>query len=108
LRRMFVQKNISHVHATSSRALICGVLLKKLLGITLSASIEAKPPLSRQVIENALRHTVGGRIADRRLHEQMGDSFILDRASSRRLWARGRARFWQEWIDLLDRWSSEA
>ncbi len=49
LRRMF--QDISHVHATSSRALICGVLLKKLLGITLSASIETKPDLSREVIE---------------------------------------------------------
>ena len=32
LRRMFAQRNISHVHATSSRALICGVLLKKIAG----------------------------------------------------------------------------
>ena len=29
LRRMFAQRKICHVHATSSRALICGVLLKK-------------------------------------------------------------------------------
>ena len=79
---MFAQKNISHVHATSSRALICGVLLKKLLGITLSASIEAKPPVSREVIENALRHAVGGRIADRKLSEHLGDPFVFDRAGS--------------------------
>ena len=69
LRRMFAQGNISHVHATSSRALICGVLLKKILGVTLSATIEARPPISREVIENALRHAVGGRIADRKLSE---------------------------------------
>jgi glycosyltransferase involved in cell wall biosynthesis len=122
LRRMFAQKNISHVHATSSRALICGVLLKKLLGVTLSASIEAKPPVSRDVIENALRHAVGGRIADRKLSEHLGDPFVFDRAGSDRVWVRSlrwlkpvsridltrRARFWQEWADLLDRWSSEA
>ena len=122
LRRMFAQKNISHVHATSSRALICGVLLKKLLGITLSASIEAKPPVSREVIENALRHAVGGRIADRKLSEHLGDPFVFDRAGSNRVWVRSlrwlkpvsridltrRARFWQEWADLLDRWSSAA
>jgi hypothetical protein len=122
LRRMFAQKNISHVHATSSRALICGVLLKKLLGVTLSASIEAKPPVSREVIENALRHAVGGRIADHKLSEHLGDPFVFDRAGSNHVWVRSlrwpkplsridltrRARFWQEWADLLNRWSSEA
>jgi glycosyltransferase involved in cell wall biosynthesis len=122
LRRMFAQKNISHVHATSSRALLCGVLLKKLLGITLSASIEAKPPVSREVIENALRHAVGGRIANRKLSEHVGDPFVFNRAGSNRGWVRSlrwlrpistirltrRARYWQEWADQLDRWSSEA
>jgi len=113
LRRMFAQRNISHVHATSSRALICGVLLKKLLGITLSASIEAKPPVSREVVENALRHAVGGRIANRKLSEHLGDPFVFDRAGSKRGWVGSlrltrRARYWQEWADQLDRWSSEA
>jgi hypothetical protein len=113
LRRMFAQRNISHVHATSSRALLCGVLLKKLLGITLSASIEAKPPVSREVIEHALRHAVGGRIASRKLSEHLGDPFVFDRAGGSPGWVRSlrltrRARYWQEWADQLDRWSSEA
>jgi glycosyltransferase involved in cell wall biosynthesis len=112
LRRMFAQKNISHVHATSSRALICGVLLKKLLGITLSASIEARPPVSREVVENALQHAVGGRIANRKLSEHLGDPFVFDRGGSKRGWLRSlrltrRARYWQEWADQLDRWTSE-
>jgi glycosyltransferase involved in cell wall biosynthesis len=122
LRRMFGQRNISHVHATSSRALICGVLLKKMLGVTLSATIEAKSPISRDVIESALRHAVGGRIADRRLSEHLGDPFVFDRAGSNRVWTRSlhllkpviridltrRARFWQEWADRLAGWSSES
>ena len=121
LRRMFAQRNISHVHATSSRALICGVLLKKILGVTLSATIEAKPPISRDVIENALRHAVGGRIADRKLSEHLGDPFFFDRAGSDRVWIRSlrwlkpvtridltrRDRFWQKWSSLLESWSSE-
>ena len=120
LLRMFARKNILHVHATNSRALICGVLLKKLLGITLSASIEAKPPISREVIEKALRHAVGGRIGNRKLAEYLGDPFVFDRAGSNRVWVRSlrclqplsridltrRAHFWQEWADLLDHWSS--
>jgi hypothetical protein len=122
LRRMFIQRDISHVHATNSRALICGLLLKKLLGITLSASIEAKPTVSGEVIENALRHAVGGRIANRKLSEHLGDPFVFDRAGSQRGWAQSlrwlppvstigltrRARYWQEWADQLDRWNSEA
>jgi hypothetical protein len=122
LRRIFARKNILHVHATNSRALIGGVLLKKLMGITLSASIEKKPPISREVIENALRHAVGGRIADRKLAEHLGDPFVFDPAGSDRIWVRSlhwlkpvtrislvrRTRFWQEWANLLDRWGSEA
>ncbi|MEP6686692.1 MAG: glycosyltransferase family 4 protein [Verrucomicrobiota bacterium] len=120
LRRMF--QNISHVHATSSRALICGVLLKKLLGVTLSVSIEAKPAVLREVVESALRHAVGGRVADRKLSEHLGDPFVFDRRDGDRVWSRSlhwlnllsgidltrRARFWQEWSDLLERWSSKA
>ena len=118
LRRMFAQRNISHVHATSSRALIAGVLLKKICGITLSASIEAKSPVPRDVIEGALRHAVGGRIADRKLRERVGDPFVFDRAGSNEVLVRSvrwfkpldltrRSGFWQEWSARLERWSAE-
>jgi glycosyltransferase involved in cell wall biosynthesis len=122
LRRMLVHRKISHVHATSSRALICGVLLKKMLGVTLSAAIEAKPPLSREVIENALQHAVGGRIADRKLSEHLGPPFFFDRAASNHPLVRGLrwlkpvsridltrpASFWQEWANRVDHWSADA
>jgi len=72
LRRMFAQRKICHVHATSSRALVCGVLLKKILGVSLSASIEAQPALSRETIEHALQHAVGGRIARRLQRHPVG------------------------------------
>jgi glycosyltransferase involved in cell wall biosynthesis len=118
LRRMFAQRNISHVHATSSRALIAGVLLKKICGITLSASIEAKPPVPTDVIESALRHAVGGRIADRKLSERVGDPFVFDRAGSNEVLVRSvrwfkpldltrRSGFWQEWTVRLARWSAQ-
>jgi glycosyltransferase involved in cell wall biosynthesis len=122
LRRMFAQRKISHVHATSSRALICGVLLKKMLGVTLSAAIEAKPPLPREVIENALRHAVGGRMADRKFSEHLGPPFFFDRAASDHPFVRSLrwlkpvsridltrpASFWQEWANRLDHWSADA
>jgi hypothetical protein len=117
---MFAQRKICHVHATSSRALICGVLLKKMLGVSLSASIEAKPALSRDAIETALQHAVGGRIADRKLSEQIGAPFFFDRAASNQPLVRGLrwlkpvsridltrpAGFWQEWANRLDHWSA--
>ena len=120
LRRMFAQRKICHVHATSSRALICGLLLKKILGVSLSVSIEAKPALSREAIENVLQHAVGGRIADRKLSEQIGAPFFFDRAASNQPLVRGLrwlkpvsridltrpASFWQEWVNRLDHWSA--
>jgi glycosyltransferase involved in cell wall biosynthesis len=120
LRRMFARRKICHIHATSSRALICGVLLKKMLGLSLSASIEAKPALSREAIENALQHAIGGRIADRKLSEQIGAPFFFDRAASNQPLVRGLrwlkpvsridltrpSSFWHEWVNRLDHWSA--
>ena len=122
LQRMFQQRKICHVHATSSRALVCGVLLKKILGISLSASIEAKPALSRETIESALEHAVGGRIADRKLAEHIGAPFFFDRASSNSPLVRGLrwlrpvsridltrpSSFWQEWVNRLNHWNAGA
>ena len=119
LKRMLAGGDICHVHATSSRALVCGVLLKKILGVGLSASIEAKPALSRETIECALEHAVGGRIADRKLSEQIGAPFFFDRPASNSPLVRGLrwlkpvsridltrpSSFWQEWANRLKHWS---
>jgi hypothetical protein len=120
LRRILVQRKICHVHATSSRSLVCGVLLKKILGVGLSASIEAKPALSREALESALEHAGGGRIADRKLSEQIGAPFFFDRPASNNALVRGLrwlkpvsridltrpASFWQEWVNRLNHWSA--
>jgi glycosyltransferase involved in cell wall biosynthesis len=122
LRRIFAQNKICHVHATSSRALVGGLLLKKILGVSLSASIEAKPALSTDALEAALQHAVGGRIADRKLSEQIGPPFFFDRPASndalvRSLrWLKPLSRidltrggnFWQEWVNRLNHWSASA
>jgi glycosyltransferase involved in cell wall biosynthesis len=114
-----LQKNVSHVHATSSRALICALILKKLLNVTVSATIEARPALPREWIQNALSECVGGRLRDRQLVR--GDSFLVDKTTFRSAPQRALglvsqkcgidltagARFWQEWADLLTRWSCE-
>ena len=122
LRRLFAQRKICHVHATSSRALVCGLLLKKILGVSLSASIEPRPAASHETLESALQHAVGGRIADRKLSERIGPPFFFDRPASNGPLVRGLRwlkpvsridltrppSFWQEWINRLNHWSAGA
>jgi glycosyltransferase involved in cell wall biosynthesis len=117
LANLLREKNVSHVHATSSSALVCALILKKLLNVTVSATIEARPALSREWIQNALSECVGGRLRDRKL--VCGSSFLVDKTTFRSApqQALGLAsqksgidltagtRFWQEWAELLMRWS---
>ena len=78
LRKVIRQKKISHLHATSSRALICGVMLKKMHDLSLSATIESQPALSTRVIEQALSECVGGRTNDRELSDRVGNRFVFE------------------------------
>ena len=117
LRRLLREKNVSHVHATSSSALVCALILKKLLNVTVSATIEARPNLSREWIQNALSECVGGRLRDRR--SLRDSSFLVDKTTFRSapqqvlglvsqksgIDLTAGTRFWQEWAELLMRWS---
>jgi glycosyltransferase involved in cell wall biosynthesis len=119
LRKLIREKNVSHIHATSSRALVCALMLKKVLGVTVSATIEPRSELSREWIQNALSECVGGRLSGRELVEQRGGAFFLDKTTFRSASKKtlGRitqkthidlttgSRFWQQWADLLLRWS---
>jgi hypothetical protein len=121
LQKLLRGKKVSHVHATSSRALVCALMLKKLLNITVSATIEARPELPQNWIHHALSKCVGGRLADRRLLDGRGTSFVVDKTTFRSaprmalgLMTRKTgidlttgARFWQQWAKLLLRWSRE-
>jgi glycosyltransferase involved in cell wall biosynthesis len=117
LTKLLLGKNVSHVHATSSRALVCALILKKLLNFTVSATIEARPALPREWIQNALPECVGGRLRDRKLAR--GSSFIVDKTTFRSapqqalglvsqksgIDLTAGTRFWQEWAELLMSWS---
>lgn len=119
LRRLFRQHTIGHVHATSSRTLLGALMLKKLLGLTVSAAIEKKPALSEQVILEALDQCVGGRSTDRELLARRGSGFLFDQTldkpsvndigpwltrKARIEWTGGRP-FWQEWSQRLITWT---
>jgi glycosyltransferase involved in cell wall biosynthesis len=119
LQRFLQAKDVSHVHATSSRALVCALMLKKLLNVTVSTTIEARSKLPRNWIRKALSECVGGRLADRKLLDGRGSSFLVDKTTFRSTPRKALglitrktgidlttgARFWQEWADLLLRWS---
>ena len=119
LIKLLREKNVSHVHATSSSALVCALILKKLLNVTVSTTIEARPALPREWIQNALSECVGGRLRDRKL--VCGSSFLLDKTTFRSAPQRALGlasqksgidltagtRFWQEWAELFMRWTSD-
>src|SRR5437016_2420290 len=119
LRKLFEEKNISHIHATSSRGLVCALMLQKLLGVTVSATIEPRSELSREWIQNALSECVGGRLSSRKMVEQRGGAFFLDKTTFRsaprktlgqitrktHIDLTTGSRFWQQWAELLLRWS---
>ncbi len=121
LRKLIREKNVSHLHATSSRALVCALMLKKLLGVTVSATIEPRSELSREWIQNALCECVGGRLSSRKLVEQRGGAFFLDKTTFRsaprktlgqitqktHIDLTTGSRFWQQWAEQLLRWNRE-
>lgn len=103
LRRLLRNKHVSHIHATSSRALVCALILKKFLDVTVSATIEPRPELPRTWIEEALSHCVGGRLMQKKMFAEQNGSFVLDKTSSLHL--SGRTKLWRQWSELLLRWS---
>src|SRR6266700_2621904 len=70
LRKLLLEKNISHIHATSSCALVCALVLQGIVDLTVSATIEPKPELPQSWIEASLGRCRGGRLSDRRLIRQ--------------------------------------
>jgi hypothetical protein len=119
LRKLLAERRISHVHATSSRALVCALILQSIVDLTVSATIEPHSALPQNWIRVALRRCEGGRLSDRRLLKGLGKTFLFDRAAAdsfpkkivRLLGQKSgidltkRANFWQEWSELLVRWS---
>jgi len=122
LRKLLPEKEISHLHATSSRALLCALILREIVDVTVSATIEPRPELPQSWIKSALRRCEGGRLSDRKMNPRRGSSFLFDKASRvsfptktiRQLEEKiginltRHASFWQEWSELLARWSRKS
>jgi hypothetical protein len=104
MRKLLLAKKVSHVHATSSRALVCALILQDIANITVSATIETRPELPHNWVAGALRKCEGGRLSDRKLLRQLGDSFLFDKAGRHAV--RTPQGFWQKWSGLLGGWST--
>jgi hypothetical protein len=94
-------------------------MLKELLNVTVSATIEPRAELPRNWIEKALSACVAGRLSNRKLLDGRSSSFLLDKTTFRSAPRRALgvisrktgidlttgARFWQQWAQLLLRWN---
>src|SRR5439155_27063203 len=121
MRRSLLEKNVSHIHATDSRVLVCALVLHELVDVTVSTTIERRPELPQNWIRSALRRCEGGRLTDRKMLRSYDDSFLRDKAAFHSLPRKavgffgekigmdltGAASFWQEWPELLKRWRRE-
>ena len=121
LRKLLQEQRVSHIHATSSGALVCALILKKLLDVTVSATIEPRTKLPRDWIQNALSECIGGRLSNRKLIEQLDAEFLLDKTTFRSAPRKilglitqktdidltTGSSFWQQWAELLLRWRCE-
>jgi glycosyltransferase involved in cell wall biosynthesis len=122
LRRRLLEKKVSHVHATSSRALVCALILQEIANVTVSATIEPRPELPHNWIASALRKCKGGRLSDRKLLRHCDHSFLFDKVTLRSgpqkmVSLLGKKTgidldglgvptgFWQRWAELLTHWS---
>jgi hypothetical protein len=117
LREPLLRAKIAHVHATGARSLVCGLLVRKMLGVTVSATVKEEAGLSRRVVEDLLHHCNGGRVGDEQLAARLCGSFLYDPALARRGWfsrmvrkiaplgRRNRSQLWDKWAEHLLRWS---
>jgi len=113
LRPLFLRHQIAHLHATNSGALVCALMLQRLLGVTLSATIEPNPELQLRALRAGLGHCQGGRVSDPGLSAHLhNESFLLEPAGFSSLLPKfgvGLKRhggIWQRWAELLAGWRS--
>jgi hypothetical protein len=87
-------------------------MLKKLTGLTLSATIETNPQLQVRTLRSALAHCDGGRVSDPKLSAHLSSSFLLEPAGAATLLpkfgvgSKRHSSVWQKWSELLETWRS--
>ncbi|MEA3209729.1 MAG: hypothetical protein QOE70_2786 [Chthoniobacter sp.] len=105
LRRWIARDGVRHVHAMTSRELLCGWMLRKLCGITLSVTIEEKNPyLPSSVIVQLAAECAGVRLSGEDLHDELTAQF---KAAGQFLLRHRHGRAIEpEWLGKLRQWGS--
>lgn len=76
LRRWIERDGIRHLHAMTTRELLCGWILHKLCGVTLSATLEEKSPhLASSIVVQLAPDCAGLRVAGDELHNELAPLF---------------------------------
>ncbi len=75
LRRWARRDGVRHFHAMTSRELLAAWMLGKLLGVTVSATIEEKPALAPAVIEKLAPDFRGLRVCEKGMHAALVPHF---------------------------------
>ncbi len=102
LRRWIARDAIRHLHAMSSRELLCGWMLRKLTGVTLSVTLEEKSPhLPESVAIKLAADCTGIRI--------LGDAFPeLDTRSQAIIRHKHGRTIEPEWLAHLEKWGASS
>jgi hypothetical protein len=105
------RKEIRHIHATDSRALLCAWILRRLANVTISATIESPPAFASGVVERLLANCTGGRVSDPKIRAVFDGRFLAEPKPLRWRGTFGSSishineQFLQQWRHQLETWS---
>jgi glycosyltransferase involved in cell wall biosynthesis len=106
LRSWVERDGVRHLHAMSSRELLCGWLLRKLTGVTLSTSLDERDlALPTSVTLHLLRQCAGIRIAGEKLAAEIGKTQATTPGRVLLQHKPGRA-IEREWLASLQQWGA--
>ncbi len=105
LRTWIKRDGIRHIHAASSREALTAWMLRRLTGVTISATIEEKSAIPAAILCEMAPDFKGFRIAGKRSDDPFDEAgparpYTVAQKSGR--------HFEQEWLDMLRRWSQNS
>ncbi len=102
LRTWVMRDGVNHIHAASSREALTAWILRRLTGVTVSATIEEKSAIPAAVLCEMAPDFTGFRIAGKRSDDPFAEAgparpYTVAQKSGR--------NFEPEWMDMLHRWA---
>lgn len=102
LRPWITRDGVKHIHAVSSREALTAWILRRLTGVTISATIEEKSSIPASVLCEMAAEFIGFRIAGKHSDAPFAEAgtkrpYIIAQKSGR--------NFETEWMEMLRRWA---